>query len=226
MCTTRNIVGVIALATLAFAAGRSNLVTTTSALAQQPTTKDKPAAQRPAKDKPAAPPEADPKMQAMMKAGMTGEQHKALEPMLGKFEGTVRFKMDAKSDWMESKGTIEREWVLNKHYVRETVRATSDMGDFEGLGYIGYNNIEGQYEFVWLENESTAIMFETGWYDADKKMMTTHGQHRDPATGHVIQGRSTMDISNPDREVYAGYSVGEDGKEFKSFEGVMERVKK
>jgi len=229
MCSARNIVAVLAIAGLAFVAGRSSLFTTSTALAQQPPAKDK-TAQPPTKDKDkAAPPadmSADPRMAAMMKAGMPGEHHKALETTIGKFEGVVRFKMDPKGEWMESKGTVEREWVLNKHYIRETVHATSDMGTFEGIGYLGYNNVDGQYEFVWLENESTAIMFEVGTFDPDKKVLSTRSLQRDPLTAHVIPGRGTWDMSNPDRHTYAGYSVGEDGREFKSFEGVFERVKK
>jgi hypothetical protein len=32
-----------------------------------------------------------------------------------------------------------------------------------------------------------------------------------------------MDMSNPNRHTMVGYMTGPDGKEFKSFEGVMER---
>ena len=66
---------------------------------------------------------------------------------------------------VESKGTVTREWILDGHFMREDVKASSDFGPFEGLGILGYNNVDGQYEFVWFENQSTAVMMETGAYN-------------------------------------------------------------
>ena len=126
---------------------------------------------------------------------------------------------------MEFTGTVTREWILDGRYIRETVEANSEMGSFRGLGFIGYNNIDGQYEFAWLENMSTAISFGTGSYDADAKVMMFRSTARDPLTGRVINSTSTMDLSSPGLQRYVGYTIGADGKKFKSVEGTMERRK-
>ncbi len=57
---------------------------------------------------------------------------------------------------------MRRQWIMDGRYIRESVRASSELGSFEGLGFSGYNNLDGQYEFVWMDNDSTMIYFETG----------------------------------------------------------------
>ena len=164
-------------------------------------------------------------MEAWAEAGTPGEHHQHLNQMLGEWEGVFRMWMEPGGEPMEMPGTIKREWVLDGRYVRETVESEAAWGPFRGIGYMGYNNMDGRYEFIWMDTESTAIMRETGTYDPDSKVLSTHGSHRDPMSGGVFSTRGILDLSNPNRHTYVGYATGSDGKEFKAFEGVMERTK-
>ncbi|MCH8151678.1 MAG: DUF1579 family protein [Planctomycetes bacterium] len=214
MRINRNVWGLLAVAGLAFAAGRLSIVSGGQPLASA----------QPAQDQPDM--EMSAEMEAKAKAGAPGEHHQYLNRMIGEWEGMFTMWMEPGEEaMMRMPGTVSREWVLNGRYIRETVDSESEWGKFRGLGYMGYNNIDGQYEFIWMDTKSTAIMFETGTYDPESKVLTTRGSHRDPASGQVFNTRGILDLSNPSRHTYVSYATGPDGKEFKNFEGTLERKK-
>ncbi len=208
MRINKNIVGVVATAAVAFTVGRLGLplASQSSALAQDQGEM-----------------KMSPEEAAWMKAGTPGEAHKVLDAMVGDFEATVKIWMTPDGEPMEFTGTLKREWVLDGRFIKETVKADSPMGPFEAIGYTGYNNIDGQYESVWLENASTAITSGSGTYNADKKELFMMSKHRNPATGQLMTNWHKTDLSDPYRETSTGWQVGPDGKKFKNFEGVFER---
>ena len=167
----------------------------------------------------------DEQMAALLKAGIPGDHHKILDKLVGKWEGGFTMQMAPDAPPMKSTGSVTRKWILDGRFIQEEVEAEMDGEKFEGIGFIGYNNLTGLYEAVWMENMSTGIYSETGCYDTVKQSLMTRGTHHDPATGRLVPTRGKMDLSSPDRHVYEGYAVGEDGQEFKSFSGVLERVK-
>ncbi len=208
MRISKNIVGVAAIAAVAFTVGRLGLPlgSQTAAVAQDQGEM-----------------EMTPEQKAMMKAATPGKHHQYLEALIGDFTADVKIWMTPDSEPMEFTGTLSREWVLDRHFIMETVKADSPMGSFEAIGFVGYNNIDGQYESIWLENHSTAINSGSGMYNPETKTLFMMGKHRDPATGQLITSWNKTDLSDPYRETATGYQVGADGKEFKSFEGVFER---
>lgn len=212
MRINRNIAAILALTGLAFIAGRAGwLGGAPVATAQQ---------MQEGQEMPA---EMSPDMLAALEAGMPGPHHKYLDPLIGEWEGMFKIWMEPGAEPMISRGTAKREWVLDGRFVHEIIEAEMDWGSFRGMGYLGYNNVDGQYEAIWMDSTSTGIYFETASYDPDKKVMTSRGTYRDPASGKVYNSRGMMDMSNPDRHVYLAYMTGPDGREFKSFEGVTER---
>jgi len=208
MTTNRNIVAVLAIAAVAFAVGRTGVPTgagSTALAAGQPEG------------------EVPPDVAMWEAAGTPGEPHEKLNVLIGIFDATVKIWMDEGEEPFQFDGSIRRQWILGGRYMRENVRASSDMGTYEGLGYTGYNNLEGQYEIVWMDSESTAIYTETGSFDDATKILTTRGSNRDPVTGTVVHTRGVFDLSDPNRHTYIEYETGADGHERKSFEGVFTR---
>ncbi len=208
MRISKNIVGVAAIAAVAFTVGRLGLP-----LGNQSTA----IAQDQGEMK------MTPEMEAMMKASTPGQHHRYLDALVGDFTADVKFWMTPDSEPMEFTGTVSREWVLDGHFIKETIKADSDMGPFKAISYIGYNNIDGQYESIWLENTSTAITSGSGTYNPATKTLSMMGKHRDPTTGHLITTWNKIDLSDPYRQTGTGYQIGDDGKEFKNFEGVFVR---
>lgn len=78
------------------------------------------------------------------------------------------------------------------------------VGTFRGIGFIGYNNVDGQYELAWMDTMSTAIVFETATYDPEKKILEFRGSHRDPLTGRVIQRQTEHPADTNPRGVFVG----------------------
>jgi hypothetical protein len=174
---------------------------------------------------PAKAAEITPEIQACITAGTPGAQHEQLEVLAGDWDVSVRMWQQAGAEPMACTAKLRREWVLDKRFLRETVESTSEWGTFQGIGYLGYSNIDGQYQSIWLDNMSTAIVSGTGSFDASSKVLSFRGSHRDPMTGAVRSTRGTLDVSNPDRHVSAEFVTGADGKEFLAFEGIAQRVK-
>jgi threonine dehydrogenase-like Zn-dependent dehydrogenase len=168
----------------------------------------------------------NPEMQAMIESGTPGENHKVLNALVGDWAGEWKIYWAPDSEPAVSQGTVKRDWILGGRYLHEAVEATGEMGTFHGVGYSAYNNIDGLYEFIWMDTMSTGIYFETGTFNPETKILTTRNSHRDPATGKVIPGWGKLDLSNPNRHTFVGYSTGTNGKEHKSFEGVLNRVVK
>ena len=209
MKTSRTIVGMIAVAGLAYAAGHVSLFSSgTNAWAG---------------------PEDDSQitdeMQTYVEAGTPGKHHKYLDSLVGQWDGVFKIYMEPGQDPMISRGIVTREWILDGRFLKETVEATSDWGTFSGLGFYGYDNIDQQYEIVWMDSMSTGIYSETGTYDAQKMLLKTQGTKRDPSTGRVINTWGEFDLSDPDEHLYVSYMSGPDGRSFKHFEGVTSRQK-
>ena len=162
-------------------------------------------------------------MEAYTAAGMPGENHRRLDQLIGEWDGVFKIWMAPDTEPMISRGTVTREWILGGRYVQETVEATSDWGTFTGMGIIGYDNVDGQYEVAWIDSMSTGIYTETGFYDAGENVLSMRGSLRDPITGKVISTWGTLDLSNPDAHIGIGYVSGSDGKSFKHFEGITSR---
>ncbi len=204
----RNLFGLLAVAGLAFAAGRLHVLSggesVAWAQAEQELTEE---------------------MEAYVKAGMPGEHHRHLDVMIGEWDAVFKIWMAPDSEPMVSRGTVNREWVLDGRYVRETVEAVSDWGTFSGIGYIGYNNFDGQFEVAWMDSMSTGIYTESGTFDPDKKVLATRGAHRDPASGRIINSWGEMDLSDTDSHTYLGYINDPDGRSFKHFQGTTTRKK-
>lgn len=168
----------------------------------------------------------DERVAAWTNAGKPGPNHNYLENVIGEFKATVRFRSSPEAPWMESTGTVKRMWVLDKRYVQEIVEAGSGANSFRGMGFLGYNNVDGHYEVAWMDSHSTGIQREIATFDPDKKVMTTRSSYRDPVSSRYVHSWGTWDMSNPDKHMFSGFSVALDGREFKSFEGLLERVKK
>ncbi len=178
-------------------------------------------AQPPQQHEPQIPPE----MQACIDAGTPGEAHRRLDVLVGQWNAEYTIWMAPDQPPMISRGTVTRDWVLGGRFVRESVEATSDWGTFNGTGYLGYSNIDGVYQNVWLDSMSTGVYLETATLNPQTGIFSSFATHRDPATGKLAVMRGEYNISNPNRQTYVGYLTGPDGKEFKHFEGVSTRIK-
>jgi hypothetical protein len=170
------------------------------------------------KAKAAEPPAID--MEEMMKKWMEfatpGEAHKALEPLVGKWDIVMKFWMSGPgSEVLESKGTAESRWILDGRFVLQEASSEFMGMPFKGMGINGYDNFKKKYTSFWIDNMGTAMMTSLGMADRARKAITYYGQMDEPATGEQDKlGRFVMRIVDRDKIVFEMYdlSLGEDAK--------------
>lgn len=176
-------------------------------------------------DKKSSPP-MDPAMMEAMKMGAPGPDHKALDPLVGKWKCAVRGWMKPGDKAEESQGISENSWVLGGRFLKQDFKGDWAGQSFEGVGYTGYDNVRKEYTCLWLDNMSTGIMEATGVLDPKSKTINTSGHFSCPMTGEKNRWvRSEIKINDNDNNTYTSYFMGPDGKEFKSMEITYARMK-
>ncbi len=160
-----------------------------------------------AEDKKADSPDEKAVMEAMLKAATPGENHKKLEPFVGKWDVTMKMWMDPNKPPTESKATAETKWVLGGRYIR--IQVTGDFGGmkFEGVGVTGYDNLRKTYVGAWIDNFGTGISTSTGTADAEGKVFTYIGEELDPITKQKIKSRDVQKIVDQDTYEETFYKV-------------------
>jgi hypothetical protein len=152
-----------------------------------------------------------------------GAGHERLDVLVGRWKAKISIWETPSSEETIVTARIERDWVLDGRYLRESFSSTEESGGFSGLSFIGYNNLEGRYEIVWMDNDSTSLYQEAGRFDPVRKVLSTRGVARDADSGFVIFNRTELDMTESDRHEIVVFSTDESGIEHKKLEGVFIR---
>ena len=161
-----------------------------------------------------------------MKDSSPGEKHKYLEPFIGKWNHTSRWWKTPAAKPDESKGTNQTKWILGNRFLYQEVQGTFLGKPFEEVIMTGYDNVKEEYNSIWIHNMRTGMMISSGQYDPATKTFTEKGSYASPVTGEKNKTfRSETKIMDADHYSYEMYTLGPDGKEFKSMEITYERVK-
>ena len=179
-----------------------------------------------ADDKPAAKkPEMDPAMmEAMMKAGTPGPAHKMLDGMIGSWDTKVTAWMMPGADPMISTGTSDNKWIMGGRYVEQRFKGDMMGMTFEGIGYMGYDNVKKEYFGTWMDSMSTGMMTSVGT-GGSGNTMTFKGTFADPMTGKDVTCDEKMTIIDADHSTFEMWVPGPDGKMFKTMEIAYSRKK-
>lgn len=165
--------------------------------------------------------------QAMMKAWqeyMTpGPMHQMLSKSVGEWKSEIKMWMDpaAPPTTAEGKGVCEA--ILDGRYF-QTKHTSSFMGmPFNGVELTGYDNARKKFFSTWIDNMGTGIMHLEGTYDEATKSTTLTGVVTDPM-GKEISIREVIKYIDDDNLTMEMFNTM-DGKEFKSMEMKITRVK-
>ena len=153
---------------------------------------------------------------AWTKAAELGPQHAELKKMVGNWTTHVKDYGAGPDKPLESDGTTTYEMALGDRFLIEHSKGSMGGMPFEGLGILGYNNITGQYDSVWLDNMGTQIMVSHGTKGADGAV-TFKGDMDNPMGGGKMPVRFIVkhaDDNHSHFEMYA--SMG--GPEMKVLE--------
>jgi hypothetical protein len=161
----------------------------------------------------------DPKeMEAMMKAGTPGEQHKRLAAFAGTWETVGKFYAPGGGAPTEMKGKAEIKPIMDGRYVHEEFAGDFMGMPFHGIGVTGYDNTRKKYLSTWIDNMGTTIMMMTGTYDDAAKTYSYEGQYPDPMTGKDRPMRIVMKVVDDNKHVSEFFDPAPGGKWVKSME--------
>jgi len=168
--------------------------------------------------KPAAPgaPDTAAMMAMYEEAAKLGPQHEAMKPLLGSWKTANKMWMDPSAPPMVSQGTMERKVILGGRFMHEEYSGTMMDKPFNGIGHMGYDNMEKKYVATWIDSMGTGIMTMSGQADASGKVFTMTSDRPDPFSG--MKMKTVVKIVNNDKHTFEMFMIGSDGKEMKNME--------
>lgn len=157
-------------------------------------------------------------MQAWQRAAAVGPQHQRLEWFQGRWKERVQMWMEPGQPPRIEQGVAEVRPVLGGRFMEMRHRGHYMGKPMQGLGYSGYDNVDGRYTSIWMDDGSTAIFISHGDYDAASKTYTYSGQMQDPARPDtMIPVREVVRITGPRSYVFEWHET-RDGRERKAMQ--------
>lgn len=144
-------------------------------------------------------------MEAMMRTGTPGAEHKALEPFVGSWNATVSWWMDPSMPPSESKGTMVNSWVYGGRYLEQKFVGDMDGQRFEGTGLWGFDIAAGKYIGTWYDSMSTSMSRSVGSISKDGKSFRMTAYNTDPVTGQESCGEELITLDGPNQHTMAMY---------------------
>jgi hypothetical protein len=167
-----------------------------------------------------------PEQQAAMTEAMTpGEHHKHLARFAGKFEYTSKMWMAPGAAPMDSKGTSEAKMILGGRYLQDQVTGQWSGMPFEGMALSGYDNVAGQYTYIWLDNFGTGFTRATGSCSEDGKTIKFEGTMAAPGTPDPVKFKEVVRLVDDTSHVMEMYMSSPTGEMFKTMEITYTRLK-
>lgn len=163
--------------------------------------------------------------EAMQAAGITGPQHKLLTGLVGKWKAEVKWWMDPSGKPEVSQGISVNTVVLGGKFIREDYAGKMMGRPFQGVGYLGYDNVAKQYTSSWMDSMSTAAMTGTGSYDAVTKSWSYFSSMSCPLTNSKREFKTITRVVDKNHHVMEMYDHLPDGKEFLSMQIDYKRTK-
>lgn len=152
-----------------------------------------------------------------------GIEHDALTPLVGRWrvEKSVFAALGtpdtpAKSEAM----TTTREWVADRHFLRDTTTGTINGNPYTRIGFLGYNPMERRYEWNTADNVTTIMMTYYGSKGSGAAQpIELRGSFADVGVtgegnvGKSIAMRTRMTIIDADHHRFEIFFKPPDGKE-------------
>jgi hypothetical protein len=151
-------------------------------------------------------------MEAWMKLAQPGAHHEHLAPFVGTWKGKVTMWMGPDQEPMTEETVADVTWLLGGRFLQW--RQTGSFGDmpFEGMAIEGYNNGEGHYESVWLDNFGTILLFFTGSCSDDGKHREMTTKFADVVAGGTVDYRTEYQWTDSDHFTYSAFMNRGDGE--------------
>ncbi len=166
----------------------------------------------------------DPQTLEMMKkyeaAAKPGDQHKMLSGIAGNWNYVSKMWDAPGGEPQESKGKTDFKMILGGRWLQQQFKGKAMGQNFEGMGLIGYDNVKGKFESIWLDTMSTGAMRSDGTYDDQTKTLKDSGTMSCPISADKTQEfRSELQFLSNKKLIFSMFGKGPtDGPEFKMME--------
>ena len=129
-------------------------------------------------------------MEALYNLGSPGEFHQRLEPLIGDWDVVMNIYPAAGAKPVTSSGMVsQKRWILGNRQIQEEIVAGTIGGmEHRKLTILGYNNVNGRYEFTTFDNLDTQAMSYHGSPDATGTIITMTASYTQAAYGGLVTG--------------------------------------
>jgi len=167
-------------------------------------------------------PEAQAEMAAWMELAQPGEHHQHLQAYAGKWKTQIKMWMAPGAEPMLNESTAEAEWIMDGRFLRWEQTGEFAGSPYTGLGYDGYNNADGRYESIYMDNFGTLMVLYTGECSDDGKTRVIQGSFTNPMEGATIEQRNVYSWIDDDHfKMESFMKMGDE--EYKQMEMLYER---
>ncbi len=167
-------------------------------------------------------------MKKMMEASKPGPEHKMLSDLAGKwtYKSTMWESAEGKPEETSGKSTFKM--ILGGRILQQEVSGKAMGQPFNGMGFLGYDNLKKEWNSTWMDSMSTAIMNGKGSYDAASKTISETGTFTCPMEEDMTaEYRSEWKMTDKNNMTFTMYAkgMGKQKDEFKMMEMVYKRSK-
>ena len=131
---------------------------------------------------------------AWMDYGKAGPNHKMLDTLAGAWQEEMKFYMDG----VDTPRTIIMNAavspIFNGLYQQTLHRGKIDGLPYEGRAILGFNKANKKFEYTWIDNFSSGMMYLSGDLDSVTNLINLTGKMADPVTGKEIGIRQTIEM--------------------------------
>lgn len=162
-------------------------------------------------------------MEAYMKAATPGPEHARMAATAGDWEAEVNAYMDPSAPPQTSKSTVKREVLMDGRFIQSKWKGEMGGAPFMGMEIMGYDNAEGVYWSLWIDNMGTGSMMMKGKFEGDTLVMK--GEAFEPATKSMVTYTTKTMHKGPDQASFQMFRAEKDGAQTKCLEITMMRKK-
>ncbi len=157
-------------------------------------------------------PEMQAEMAAWMKLAQPGAHHEHLAPFIGTWKGKVTMWMEPDQPPMVEESAADVTWLMGGRFLHWKLTGNFGGMPYEGMAIEGYNNGEGRYESVWLDNFGTLLLVFDGSCSDDGKRRKMSTKFADVVAGGMVDYRTEYRWIDSDHFTYTAFMDKGDGE--------------
>lgn len=134
--------------------------------------------------------------------GKPGRHHELLEPLTGRWDVRIFYRLRPEASPERARGTAEYRWVLGKRFLRQTIDGKGAAGAYEGEGLLGYDNVTNRYIGVFADSVNSSLTLSEGRVESNGRVFTFTVERSNALTGRREKVRARLEIETTRRLLY------------------------